>query len=147
MIFVQSFAELDSHRWNEIMTLRSEVFVTEQKCVYTDPDEMDTKALHISIIDREFLAYARLINLETWYIGRVIVHKNARGRGLGRHIMNACLDHIKSIDSSAKIELSAQLYLSNFYSSLGFKAIGSMYLEDGIPHMKMVYSPLVKTPV
>ena len=48
---------------------------------------------------------------------------------------------LASIDPKSEIELSAQLYLSKFYQSLGFVIHDSMYLEDGIPHLKMVYAP------
>ena len=34
-----------------------------------------------------------------------------------------------------KIKISAQEYLKNFYTDLGFKHTGKRYLEDGIPHI------------
>ena len=37
-----------------------------------------------------------------------------------------------------KIELSAQKYLDKFYKDLGFYKIGEDYLEDGIPHQRMI---------
>jgi ElaA protein len=36
------------------------------------------------------------------------------------------------------IRLSAQAYLQSFYESLGFKVIGTPYLEDDIPHIEML---------
>jgi len=38
----------------------------------------------------------------------------------------------------APIKISAQTYLSAFYTELGFKERGEHYLEDGIPHMAMI---------
>ena len=37
-----------------------------------------------------------------------------------------------------KIELSAQKYLDKFYKDLGFYKTGEDYLEDGIPHQRMI---------
>jgi len=37
-----------------------------------------------------------------------------------------------------KLTISAQCYLTKFYGSFGFQAVGESYLEDDIPHIKMV---------
>ena len=37
------------------------------------------------------------------------------------------------------IKIGAQDYLTGFYESLGFRRISEVYLEDGIPHVDMVY--------
>ena len=36
------------------------------------------------------------------------------------------------------IHISAQCYLQQFYQDLGFKAASEPYLEDDIPHLKMI---------
>jgi len=38
------------------------------------------------------------------------------------------------------IKIGAQCYLLKFYNNLGFKASGESYLEDGIPHIEMLYT-------
>ena len=48
------------------------------------------------------------------------------------------IEQIKIDKTEKKIELSAQKYLLKFYLELGFKKIGEEYLEDGIPHVKMI---------
>ena len=49
------------------------------------------------------------------------------------------LSEIKIIRPSLPvIIISAQKYLTEFYNSLGFIQQGEGYLEDGIPHIKMV---------
>ncbi len=51
----------------------------------------------------------------------------------------------KAIDFMVKnlkektIEISAQTYLIKFYNDLGFKETGEKYLEDNIPHIRMMY--------
>ena len=50
------------------------------------------------------------------------------------------IEYIKQNIKGEKIELSAQKYLDNFYKDLGFYKIGEDYLEDGIPHQRMILS-------
>ena len=45
---------------------------------------------------------------------------------------------VKEDPKEEKIELSAQKYLLKFYSELGFEKKGEEYLEDNIPHVKMI---------
>jgi len=52
--------------------------------------------------------------------------------------MKKSIDQIKKDPLEKKIELSAQKYLLKFYLDLGFKKIGEEYLEDNIPHIKMI---------
>ena len=49
------------------------------------------------------------------------------------------LKNVKKEFPNLEVVLSAQEYLINFYHSLGFKKQGNIYLEDGIPHVKMIY--------
>ncbi|MDA9267655.1 GNAT family N-acetyltransferase [Salibacteraceae bacterium] len=49
------------------------------------------------------------------------------------------MKYCHSKQSSLSIEMSAQVYLTDFYKNLGFTPQGGMYLEDGIPHIKMSY--------
>ena len=53
--------------------------------------------------------------------------------------MEYILKEVKTKFPDLAIELSAQEYLISFYISLGFISCGETYLEDGIPHIKMVY--------
>ena len=48
------------------------------------------------------------------------------------------IEYIKNKLKENKIELSAQKYLDKFYKDLGFYKIGKDYLEDGIPHQRMI---------
>ena len=50
-------------------------------------------------------------------------------------------ESIKAIENNFKekeIKISAQKYLLDFYTSIGFKKEGEEYLEDGIPHISMI---------
>ena len=37
-----------------------------------------------------------------------------------------------------EIRISAQIYIQEFYKSLGFKVKSDIYLEDGIQHIEMM---------
>ncbi|AEM70354.1 GCN5-related N-acetyltransferase [Allomuricauda ruestringensis DSM 13258] len=142
-VLVKTFEELSTKELYQILRLRSEVFVVEQDCVYQDVDNKDQKALHvIGIKNDEVVAYTRIFKPGDYFdnvsIGRVVVSKNQRKYGLGKQIMQASLAAIYQRFPHKAIEISAQSYLLKFYTELGFNAFGEEYLEDGIPHRRML---------
>ncbi|QCE41197.1 GNAT family N-acetyltransferase [Psychroserpens sp. NJDZ02] len=141
---VKTFAELTTQELYDVLQLRSEVFVVEQDCVYQDIDGKDQKALHvIGFKNKKVVAYTRLFKPGDYFelasIGRVIVDKAQRQYKYGYDIMNASIDAVKTHYNQTEIKISAQSYLKRFYGNLGFKEIGDAYLEDGIPHIGMIY--------
>jgi ElaA protein len=141
--FIKEFKELTTSELYEILQLRSEVFVVEQDCVYQDLDGKDQKALHvIGIKEGEIIAYTRLFNsgqyFDTPSIGRVVVKDTERKYGYGHHLIKTSIQAIVDNYSESKITISAQTYLKKFYESHGFIKVGEEYLEDGIPHIKMI---------
>ena len=142
-ISVKTFSELTTVELYKLLQLRSEVFVVEQECVYQDLDGKDQKAYHvIATKDDQIVAYTRIFNvgdyLDQASIGRVVVATGERKHGYGLIIMKASIKAIEEEFKETIIALSAQTYLKRFYSSLGFIEIGEGYLEDGIPHIKMI---------
>ena len=143
MIITKTFSELDTEDLYQILRLRSEVFVVEQDCVYQDIDNKDQNAIHLYYIENDqIVAYTRIFKAGDYYenpcIGRVVVSKKNRGKDLGKKIMIDSMEYIKQNIKGEKIELSAQKYLDKFYKDLGFYKIGEDYLEDGIPHQRMI---------
>ena len=143
MTVVKKFSELSIEELYQILRLRSEVFVVEQDCVYQDLDNKDQISVHIFIKEKnEIVAYTRIFKSGDYYknpsIGRVVVSKKDRGKELGKKIMISSIDYIQENLKGDKIELSAQKYLDKFYKDLGFYKIGEDYLEDGIPHQRMI---------
>ena len=67
-----------------------------------------------------------------------MVSQDQRKYGLGKRIMQASLAAIDQRFPNQPIEISAQSYLLKFYTELGFKVTGEEYLEDGIPHRRML---------
>tara|TARA_B100001248_G_C27363732_1_gene447830 strand:+ start:817 stop:1260 length:444 start_codon:yes stop_codon:yes gene_type:complete len=144
MIITKIFSELTTEELYQILRLRSEVFVVEQDCIYQDLDNKDQKAIHLYFKENdEILAYTRIFKAGYYYenpsIGRVVVSKKNRGKDVGKKIMIDSIEYIKQNIKGKKIELSAQKYLDKFYEDLGFYKTGEDYLEDGIPHQRMLY--------
>ena len=138
----KSFSELTTSELYQILQLRSEVFVVEQDCVYQDLDFKDQKALHVfGFKNDKIIAYTRLFKPGDYFdnssIGRVVVAASERKYGYGFHLMEASIKAIEDHFNSSKITISAQVYLTKFYNSLGFNKVGEEYLEDGIPHIRM----------
>ncbi len=142
-ISVKEFEKLQTEELYAILQLRSAVFVLEQQCPYQDLDGKDRNALHImGYKGPDLVAYTRIFRpgdyAEMASIGRVVVRQTERKYGYGKDIMDASVEAIKTIFKAGEIELSAQLYLKKFYNSLGFQEVGDSYLEDEIPHIRMV---------
>ncbi|MDF0714824.1 GNAT family N-acetyltransferase [Muricauda sp. 334s03] len=142
-VTVKTFDELSTNELYQILRLRSEVFVVEQDCVYQDVDNKDQKALHVmGVKDGVVVAYTRVFKPGDYFsnvsIGRVVVSQDQRKYGLGKRIMKASLAAIDQRFPNQPIEISAQSYLLKFYTELGFTAFGEEYLEDGIPHRRML---------
>lgn len=126
-----------------ILALRADVFVVEQACAYQDLDGKDEHSFWVWAEDENGAVHAtaRLLPAGISYkeisIGRVCSSLSSRGTGLGKALMNECLEQCEQIWGKQTITISAQQYLLKFYNELGFVEEGEMYLEDDIPHLKM----------
>ena len=142
-ISIKTFKQLSLEELYYLLQLRSQVFVVEQDCVYQDVDGKDQKAIHIiGKKGDKIVGYTRVFKPGDYFkeasIGRVVVSENERHLKYGNELMKASIKTIETSFHVNIIKLSAQKYLENFYSNLGFKTIGYPYLEDGIPHISMV---------
>ena len=139
-IRTKRFEELTTPELYEILRCRSEVFVVEQNSVYQDLDNEDKNATHVYVENSgKILAYLRVIDPRIKYpaasIGRVLTMKDARGKGLARLLMNEAIKIAKGI--APAIEIEAQAYLREFYTSLGFVETSGEFVLDGRLHISM----------
>ena len=142
------FADLSTAQLYELLHLRSEVFVLEQKCIYQDLDHKDiqTGVQHLLMLDnKKLLGYARLlppkVSYDTPSIGRILISPKARDKGLGRLLIQESLNRTFALWPNANITIGAQSHLTALYQSFGFTEISDDYLEDGILHVDMQISP------
>ena len=140
---IKAWDQLSSKEINDIFSLRSEVFIVEQECIYQDVDGKDEKADHVLlIINNQLVGYTRVFNENIYFkeasFGRAVVKKSHRGEGYGHLLVEKSLEHLKT-NKQSPIKISAQSHLKEFYSSHGFVAKGEEYMEDGIPHTAMYY--------
>lgn len=146
MNYVKSFKELTTHELYTLLEMRSEVFVVEQNCVYQDVDGKDLESFHaFMLVEEEMTAYLRIVpssisGMGSPSIGRVVVPIKFRGNGYAKELIRIAKKFIYNELHESSIEISAQVYLLDFYKSLDFVEVGERYLEDGIPHIKMVYN-------
>ncbi len=141
---LKRFNELTINEIYEILRLRNEVFVVEQTCAYQECDGKDINSYHLySEENGQIISYLRIIEKGVSYdevsIGRVLVRKNYRGQGISREMMLKAIKFIEQTLSEEEIRIQAQAYLAEFYKSFGFNEISAEYLEDGIPHIDMLY--------
>lgn len=139
---VQRFEALSLQGLHDLLRLRVDVFIVEQRCLYPEIDGQDPAALHVTGHDADgrLVAYARILPPHAGgapHIGRVVVHPEARGRALGREVMRQALLALEQVYGSTRSALAAQAHLQAFYESLGYRRTGEVYEWDGIPHVDM----------
>ena len=135
------FEELTLQELYEILQLRVNVFVVEQNCAYEDLDSRDQDALHVWLEDEEGIeAYLRIMDrgVVSPYvsIGRVIACK--RRQGLATELLKEAIVIARKEFQADKIYLEAQVYAKSLYEKLGFVQVSEEFLEDGIPHIRML---------
>lgn len=141
--YIKKFNDFTIDELYEILKLRSEVFVVEQNCVYQDLDNKDQKALHIlGYKNNTIIAYARVFKAGDYFkkasIGRIVISPKHRNKGYGFELVETAIMVINVHFKQYDIAISAQEHLEKFYNNLGFIQVGKSYLEDGIPHIKMI---------
>ena len=141
------FQDLSNVQLYELLALRQEVFCVEQNCPYQDCDGNDQESWHLMGRDDsgKLLCYTRLLPVGLSYpgyasIGRVLTAKELRGVGAGKILMKKSIEQCRQLFGEQPIKIGAQTYLLKFYESFGFRSTGEAYLEDGIPHTKMILS-------
>ncbi|GAA3006138.1 GNAT family N-acetyltransferase [Actinokineospora diospyrosa] len=121
-----------------LLRLRVDVFVVEQECPYPELDGRDLlpDTVHVWWQPESVpLACLRVLGAPGGErrIGRVCTAADARGTGLGSHLMTAALE-IVGADESV---LDAQLHAQSLYARHGYEVEGEPFDEDGILHVRM----------
>lgn len=136
------FTQLTRDELFQIYKLRVAVFIVEQQCAYPEIDDADRAALHLWLQDGEGIqAYLRVLppgaTFDTASIGRVIAVK--RRQGLGARIVAEGVRAARERFGARTITIEAQTYARRLYEQAGFVQTSEEFLEDGIPHIRMVW--------
>ena len=143
---LRRYAALELNDLYDLLRLRAEVFVVEQRCAYLDLDDKDRDpaAQHLlgRVEDGALVAYARLLPPALSYpepsFGRVVTAPAWRGRGLGDVLVAEAVRQMQCLWPGHDIQIGAQAHLVNFYGKHGFQVSSEEYLEDDIPHRHML---------
>ena len=123
-----------------IQHIRSLVFQVEQGVApELEFDGNDETAAHLlAFLDGQPVGTARIRNLDahTAKVERVAVLKAARGLGIGKRLMVEALASLRKAQVS-EVRIHAQEAVQDFYQQLGFEPEGEIFVEAGIPHVKM----------
>ena len=129
----------------DLLSLRQQVFVVEQQCIFLDTDGKDQTAWHWLgyTSGGDLAAYCRLLPPDLAYIGytsigRVATHTDYRSQKYGHELMRRAIAFLDRQFPDYPIRIGAQNYLLRFYTAWGFVADGEPYIEDGIWHTEMV---------
>lgn len=143
---VLTFEQLDTYTLYAMLQLRVDVFVVEQNCPYPELDDRDLhpQTQHVLLKKGDkVIAYSRVLAPGVVFdhypgVGRVCVSQTARRLGLGQVLVDKTIAVAKEHWPRMDIHISAQCYLQQFYEQHGFQAASEPYLEDDIPHLKMI---------
>ena len=134
---VRSFDELDTRTSYLLWQLREAVFVVEQTCPYQELDgrDLEPSTRHVWVEEDGLpVAYLRVLDDgDRLRIGRVLVARGHRGRGLARLLMTRALREVGARPSA----LDAQAHLADWYAGFGYRPVGPEFLDDGITHVPM----------
>ncbi|HYO40704.1 MAG TPA: GNAT family N-acetyltransferase [Nocardioidaceae bacterium] len=139
---VDGFEDLDARTAYLLWQLRESVFVVEQECAYLELDGRDLEpgTRHVwaapanASDDALPVGYLRTLDDgDAVRIGRVLVARAHRGRGLAEVLVRRALEVVGDRPS----RLDAQSPLSGWYARFGYRQDGEEFIEDGIPHIPM----------
>lgn len=139
--FAKTFQELSTTEVYEILKVRAEIFVMEQKILYLDMDDVDYDSLHCFFMENgKVTAYLRAfyVNQDVVRIGRVLTSEH--GKGVGKELMIQSLSAVKAKMNCKKITMDAQKHAIGFYEKFGFQVTSGEFLEEEIVHVVMELS-------
>lgn len=138
------WSELDADALYDLLELRVDIFVVEQKCAYPELDGLDRRCEHLLLRNGQglLLGYLRLLppGLKSPQpaLGRLAVVAASRGQGLARALALEGVRRCQARHPEQDIHIAAQVHLEAFYQSCGFEVDSKPYLDDGIWHVDMV---------
>ena len=132
----------------QAFAIRIRVFVREQRVpAAIELDRDDDRAIHfLATSEGKAVGTARVVSHRgSAKIGRMAVLKSYRGKGVGKKLLQRAVATAKKLGART-IYLHAQVPVIEFYEKLGFRCVGAVFDEAGIPHRKMILKKTRKRP-
>jgi predicted GNAT family N-acyltransferase len=129
----------DADELSQALELRHRVFHGEQGVSPdADRDGRDDEALHVvALSDGAVRGTCRvLVEGGTAKLGRMVVERSDRRRGVGRAVLRAA-ERSARAQGARRAELHAQLAARDFYAREGYAERGEPFVEEGIDHVTM----------
>ena len=121
------------------MELRYQVFCVEQGVTReADRDGLDPQASQlVAEQDGRIVGTCRLlIEGRLARLGRMVVSRDVRGRGVGGLVL-AEADRVALAQGATRIQLHAQVPARAVYDRAGYRQVSDVFVEEGIEHLAM----------
>lgn len=144
-ITIKKFKDLTLFELYEILRVRTDIFVFEQKNYTQELDYKDQKSHHFFIKEEDrVIAYLRILGKGVCYsdvsIDKLLVDKGYRGNGLARKLMLSSISFIEGNMNESKIKIEPPAFLKNFYLELGFIQVSDVYTKNNMAYIEMIHS-------
>ncbi len=128
-----------------LRAVREAVFMREQGVpAELEWDELDESSRHVLALNAQGVAIGcgRIVPPVSdgpAHIGRMALLPEWRGKGVGSALMEHLLEYARS-QHYVLIELNAQTQAVAFYQRFEFTEVGDVFMDAGIPHIRMQLS-------
>jgi predicted GNAT family N-acyltransferase len=130
----------DAAELEEALALRVRVFCGEQGVEPSaDIDGLDERALQFVAVSEEgrVIGTCRvLVEDGVARLGRMVVAREARGRGIGALLLEEAEREVRAAGVTL-VRLHAQVRAREFYARGGYSQVGDAFVEEGIDHVTM----------
>jgi predicted GNAT family N-acyltransferase len=125
----------------ELYSVRRAVFIEEQNISESiELDGRDADCFHVLASDKKGRPVGTARMDDKGRIGRMAVLHDYRRQGIGRKMIQALMDYGRK-NAITDFHLSAQITATGFYNKMGFEPYGEEFIEAGMTHINMKFSP------
>lgn len=125
---------------HKLRKIREKVFVCQWRIpVEYEFDQLDRLAFHVLVVDENDSAVATGRMTPNGEIGRIAVEPQYRGPEVYQTLFNALLK-IAEQHGLQEITVHCELEGVEYYQQQGFRPVGSVFMDAGIPRQSMACS-------
>jgi predicted GNAT family N-acyltransferase len=120
-----------------LRSVREAVFIREQGITPEQEwDGLDEGCRHVLVLSHQGVAIGCARMFADGHIGRLAVLPKWRKQKVGTAIIEAMLDYARTHDYP-QVDVDAQIHSVPFYQGFDFVKEGEVFLDAGLPHIKM----------